>query len=300
MSNLKTILESKLDSEKLSKFGEDNLAKLSEVALDEETIELVKANLLSTVEAENSTVIYEKNKDKWHKEINKGILDSFDAQLKDHESLVEGKTFENTKAKNKEILSTYKATVDSLKREVEALTQKIKEGVSDADAKALLKEKELEIESIKKTHVSSDSVSELKNENTDLKRELESFKKNSIKSSITGAAVKSGILTPMNQELMEDVVYSAVKKLTQSETFGVDKAKAKIIYDKHLGVIVRNEKDETMSVTDEGQVLTLEKLVQKALFKYGLNKKADENVVTVVPTPNSTTKNNIEGVLKYF
>ena len=36
--------------------------------------------------------------------VDDGILDSFDAQLKEHESLVEGKTFENTKAKNKEIL----------------------------------------------------------------------------------------------------------------------------------------------------------------------------------------------------
>lgn len=299
MSNLKAILESKLDSDKISKFGEDNLAKLSEVALDEETVELVKSSLLSTVEAENSTAIYEKNKDKWHKEINKGILDSFDAQLKEHESLVEGKTFENTKVKNKEILSTYKATVDSLKREVESLTQKIKEGVGDAEAKALIKEKELEIESLKKTYVPADSVSELKNENIDLKRELESFKKNSIKSSITGSAVKSGILTPMNQELMEDVVYSAVKKLVQSETFGIDKSKAKIVLDKHLGVVVRNEKDESMAVTEDGQVLTLDKLVQKALIKYGLNKKAEDVVVSVAQNP-IQQKVNYEGVLKHF
>ena len=81
MSNLKAILESKLDSDKISKIGEDNLAKLSEVALDEETVEVLKTSLLSQVEAENSTSIYEKNKDKWHKEINKGILDSFDAKL---------------------------------------------------------------------------------------------------------------------------------------------------------------------------------------------------------------------------
>lgn len=299
MSNLKAILESKLDSDKISKFGEENLAKLSEVALDEETVELVKSSLLSTVEAENSTTIYEKNKDKWHKEINKGILDSFDAQLKEHESLVEGKTFENTKAKNKEILTTYKATVDSLKREVETLTQKIKEGVSDAEAKALIKEKELEIESLKKTYVPADSVSELKNENIDLKRELESFKKNSIKSSITGSAIKSGILTPMNQEIMEEVVYSAVKKLVQSETFGIEKAKAKIVLDKQLGVVVRNERDESMAVTEDGQAVTLDKLVQKALIKYGLNKKAEDVVVSVAQNP-IQQKVNYEGVLKHF
>lgn len=300
MSNLKAILESKLDSEKISKLGEDNLAKLSEVALDEETVEVLKTSLLSQVEAENSTSIYEKNKDKWHKEINKGILDSFDAQLKEHESLVEGKTFENTKAKNKEILSAYKATVDSLKREVETLTQKIKDGVGDAEAKALLREKELEIDSLKKTYVPAGSVSELKNENIDLKRELETFKKNSIKSSITGAAVKSGLLTPMNQELMEDVVYSAVKKLIQTETFGVEKVKAKIILDKQLGVIVRNEKDETMAVVENNKGLTLDDLVQKALMKYGLNKKNEEPVVTLVQNPIQSQKVSNEGILKYF
>ncbi len=57
MSNLKAILESKLDSDKISKLGEDNLAKLSEVALDEETVEVLKTSLLSQVEAENSTSI---------------------------------------------------------------------------------------------------------------------------------------------------------------------------------------------------------------------------------------------------
>jgi hypothetical protein len=275
--NIKAILESKLDSETLVKIGETNLAKLSELEIEDEIAEGVKSALLSLTEAENSPTIVGKNKDKWHKEAKKAFMDSIDSTLADHYELLGDTIPTETKDKSKGIVTAYKAKVDALKEEVETLRVKVKDGVSDADSKALIAAKEAEISELKKTHIPADSVKVYKDENEDIKKELESFKKASIREKITNAAMKSGILIDINPELLDDIVYGAAKKYVETEVFGAEKVKAKLILDKNTKqLVIRNASDESMSVVVDGSTtLTIDALVKSALIKYGLNKKSD-------------------------
>lgn len=274
--NIKAILESKLDSETLVKIGEGNLAKLAELEIEDDIAEGVKSALLSLTEAENSPTIVGKNKDKWHKEALKGFMDSIDSTFEDHLYILGDVKPKDTKEKSKTIVTAYKAKVDSLKEEVEILKAKVKDGVSDADSKALIQAKELEISELKKTHIPAESVKVYKDENDDIKKELESFKKASIKEKITNSAIKSGILIDLNPELLDDVVYGAAKKYVETELFGTEKVKAKLVLDKNTKqLVIRNASDETMSVVSDGTVLTIDSLVKSALIKYGLNKKSD-------------------------
>lgn len=277
MSNIRVILESKLDSDTKVKIGEDNLAKLSEITLEDDTAEAVTAALLSLTEAENSPTIVGKNKDKWHKEALKGFMDSIDSTTAEHLSVLGEEIPTDTKAKNKAILTAYKAKLDGLKEEVETLRVKVKDGVSDADSKALIAAKEAEISELKKTHIPVDSVKVYKDENEDIKKELESFKKASIREKITNAAMKSGILIDINPELLDDIVYGAAKKYVETEVFGAEKVKAKLILDKNTKqLVIRNASDESMSVVVDGSTtLTIDTLIKSALIKYGLNKKSD-------------------------
>jgi hypothetical protein len=299
--NIKAILESKLDSETLVKLGEANLAKLSEITIEDDIAEGVKSNLFSLTEAENSPTIVGKNKDKWHKEAKKAFMDSIDSTLADHLELLGDTIPTETKDKSKGIVTAYKAKVESLKSEVETLKSKVKEGVSDADSKALIAAKEAEISELKKTHIPAESVKAYKDENEDIKKELESFKKASIREKITNSAMKSGILIDLNPELVDDVVYGAAKKYIETEVFGTEKVKAKLVLDKNTKqLIIRNSSDESMSVVSDGIVLTIDSLVKSALIKYGLNKKSENpDPVPFNPTLNPQQKTQIVEP-KYF
>lgn len=278
MSNIRAILESKVDSDKLVKLGEDNLAKLSEITIEDEVASELKTLLLSLTEAENSPTIVGKNKDKWHKEALKGFMDSIDSTTAEHLSVLEEEIPTDTKTKNKAILTAYKTKLDTLKNEVETLRTKVKEGVSDADSKALIAAKEAEIADLKKSYIPADSVKAIKDENEDIKKELESFKRASIREKITNSAIKSGILIDLNPELLDDVVYGAAKKYIEKTTFGNEGIKAKLILDKSTKqLVIRNSSDESMSIVVDGSVLTVDKLVKDALVEFGLNKKSDKH-----------------------
>lgn len=278
MSNLKSILESKLGSE-ITIIGEETLAKLSELALSDEAVDKLSKSLISLQEAENSPSIVEKNKDRWHKETLKGFLDSLDSLTKDHEVVLGENKPTDTKQKTKEILAAYKKEKEALAQEIAELKKQGKESL-DAETKALIKEKELELEILKKTHVPADSVETYKTENDSLKRQLEAFKKASLREKVTSAAIKSGILMDINPELAEEIVWSAVKKYTDSETFGLDNSKARIMIDENTKqVVVRNAADPTMGVYHDGSSLTLDSLVKSAIMKFGLNKKSEQTQV---------------------
>jgi|Laugrespbdmm15dd_1035085.scaffolds.fasta_scaffold00076_6 hypothetical protein len=273
--NIRAILESKLDSETKVKLGEANLAKLSEITLEDDVAESIKAALLSLTEAENSPAIVGKNKDKWHKETLKGFMDSIDSTTSDHLSVLGEEVPTDTKSKNKAILSAYKTKVDTLSQELATLK---KDGVSDADSKALVQAKEAEIADLKKNYVPSETIKVVKDENDDLKRELESFKKASIKEKITNSAIKSGILIDLNPELVDDVVYGAAKKYIEKSTFGNEKAKVKLMLDKATKqLVIRNASDESMSIVVDGSILTVDKLIKDALVEFGLNKKSEND-----------------------
>jgi len=162
MSNFKTILESKIGSD-ITKLGEDTLTKLSELALSDEQFTEISSKLLGITEAENNPTIIGKNKDAWHKAEFKSVLDSFDSSLQGHEGIIEVMPT-NTKDKVKEVLKSYKTKYESLQRENADLTQKAKEGFSDAELKALLKAKEEEVSTLKTTHIPKDSVKEYENQ----------------------------------------------------------------------------------------------------------------------------------------
>ena len=277
--NLRAILESKLGSETTVKLGEANLAKLSEIIIGDEEAETVKNTLLSLTEAENSPTIVLKNKDKWHKEAKKAFMDSIDSTLADHLELLGETIPTETKDKSKGIVTAYKTKVDALSQELATLK---KDGVSDADSKALIQAKELEIVDLKKNYVPSETVKAYKDENDEIKKELDSFKRASIKEKITNSAIKSGILNDFSVDIVDDIVYGAVKKYTETELFGAEKVKSKLILDKATKqLVVRNASDESMSVVANGEILTIDELVKSALIKYGLNKKSENNQ----PTP---------------
>lgn len=276
--NIKAILESKLDSDKLVKLGESNLAKLSEITIEDEVADDLKSALLSLTEAENSPTIVGKNKDKWHKEALKGFMDSIDSTTAEHLSVLGEEIPTDTKTKNKAILTAYKTKLEALNSEVETLKAKVKEGVSDADSKALIAAKEAEIADLKKSYIPADSVKAIKEENDEIKRELESFKKASIREKITNSAIKSGILIDLNPDLLDDVVYGATKKYLEKTTFGTEGVKAKLVLDKATKqLVIRNASDESMSIAIDNSILTVDKLVKDALVEFGLNKKSDTN-----------------------
>lgn len=299
--NIKAILESKLDSEKLVKLGEANLAKLSEITIEDDVADDLKSALLSLTEAENSPSIVSKNKDKWHKEAKKAFMDSIDSTLADHLELLGDTVPTETKDKSKGIVTAYKAKVESLNQELESLKLKVKDGVSDADSKALIQAKELEILELKKTHVPSDTIKAIKDENEVIKKELESFKRASIKEKITNSAIKSGILIDLNPEIVDEVVNSSVKKYLERVTFGNDASKAKILIDKVTKqVVVRNAADETMSIVSNGKILTIDDITKDALIEFDLNKKSDNpNPVPFNPPVNPQQKTQLLND-KYF
>ena len=272
--NLRAILEPKLGSDNTVKLGESNLSKLSEVAIEDDLAQIIQDSLLSITEAENSPTIVSKNKDKWHKEAKKQFMDSIDSTLADHLELLGGNVPTETKDKSKGILTAYKSKLDSLAQELALLK---KEGVSDAESKAMIKAKEDEIADLKKNYVPATEIQTYKTEAEELKRELEAFKKSTLREKVTGAAIKSGILGDFNSDIVDELVWGAVKKYTETEVFGTDKSKAKLMIDKATKqVVVRNSSDETMAIVSDSSVLTLEDLVKKSLIKYGLNKKNDK------------------------
>lgn len=303
MSNLKTILESKLGSD-ITKLGEETLTKLSELALSDDQVTEISSKLLGLAEAENNPIIIGKNKDAWHKAEFKGVLDSFDASLRDHEGILETVPT-NTKDKVKEVLKTYKSKYESLQRQNEELTQKAKDGISDAELKALLKAKEEEVATLKTTYIPKDSIKEYENQVADYKREIEAFKKAKVKDTIVLAAKNTGILTDIPAEFADDIVYAATKKYLENEEFNVggQAVKAKIVIDpKTKQVVIRNASDESLAVTSNGQILTIDKLVEDVLVKSNLNKKSQQQQPTIVtpPIPTDNNRNTFKVDPKYF
>lgn len=302
MSNFKTILESKIGSD-ITKLGEDTLTKLSQLALSDEQFTEISSKLLGITEAENNPTIIGKNKDAWHKAEFKSVLDSFDSSLQGHEGIIEVMPT-NTKDKVKEVLKSYKTKYESLQRENADLTQKAKEGFSDAELKALLKAKEEEVSILKTTHIPKDSVKEYENQVADYKREIEAFKKAKVKDTIILAAKSTGILTDIPAEFADDIVYAATKKYLENEEFNVggQAVKAKIIIDpKTKQVVIRNASDESLAVTSNGQILTIDKLVEDVIVKSNLNKKSQQQQPTIVIPPPPTQNNKVQTFdSKYF
>ena len=302
MSNFKTILESKIGSD-ITKLGEDTLTKLSELALSDEQFTEISSKLLGITEAENNPTIIGKNKDAWHKAEFKSVLDSFDSSLQGHEGIIEVMPT-NTKDKVKEVLKSYKTKYESLQRENADLTQKAKDGISDAELKALLKSKEDEVSTLKTTHIPKESVKEYENQVADYKREIEAFKKAKVKDTIILAAKNTGILTDIPAEFADDIVYAATKKYLENEEFNVggQAVKAKIIIDpKTKQVVIRNASDESLAVTSNGQILTIDKLVEDVIVKSNLNKKSQQQQPTIVIPPPPTQNNKVHTFdSKYF
>ena len=210
----------------------------------------------------------------------------------------------NTKDKVKEVLKSYKTKYESLQRENADLTQKAKDGISDAELKALLKAKEDEVNTLKTTYIPKDSVKEYENQVADYKREIEAFKKAKVKDTIILAAKSTGILTDIPAEFADDIVYAATKKYLENEEFNVggQAVKAKIIIDpKTKQVVIRNASDESLAVTSNGQILTIDKLVEDVIVKSNLNKKSQQQQPTIVTPPPPTQNNKVQTFdSKYF
>jgi uncharacterized protein YaiE (UPF0345 family) len=259
-----------------SKLGEDTLAKLNEVEIDDtlgaEILTAINGNLISRLEAENQPDLFEKYKDKWHKEARKAVLDSLDASMA-----------ESINALNDEEVQEYNLADGSVKKN-KYLLGKLKEkiakanesGASDADKKALEQHLAEFKDKVSKDYVPKTETEVYTNEIKELKKSLKKLEETTINDHIGSVAVRSGILndTFKDSELLEGTVLIAVNKYLETEAFG-ESTKGKIVLENGR-VYVRNDKDASMSIVVEEKILTVDELVKKALIKYNLHKKSDD------------------------
>lgn len=295
METLKSILESKLGSE-ITKIGEDNLAKLETIGFEEEVGSLFKTSLLSLTEAETTPSIIQKNKDAWHREAKKSMMDSFDSIIEPHTNVLT-EIPADTKDKHKAVLLAYKEKTQSLEEQVKSLLEKVQSGVSEADTKALLKEKDEEIKRLKDTYIEKDSVKGIEDEVKTLKREIESYTRHSVKNTVVGTAIKSGLLKDLNPELLDDIVWTAVKKYNENAVYGLDSVKAEIVFDKDTKqVAVRQKGDNSISVTKDGKIISVDDIVKAAINHFDLSKKSDGDNFQQF-TPKQGQQNGKQGVI---
>jgi hypothetical protein len=277
-----------------SKLGEETLAKLNEVEIDDtlgaEILTAINSNLISRLEAENQPDLFDKHKDKWHKEARKAVLDSLDASMAESinalndEEVQEYNLADGSVKKNKYLLGKLKEKIAKAKES----------GASDADKKALEQHLAEFKEKVSKEYVPKTETEVYTNEIKDLKKSLKKLEETTINDHIGSLAVRSGILndTLKDSELLEGTVLIAVSKYLESEAFG--ESKGKIVLENGR-VYVRNDKDATMSIVVEEKILTVDELVKKALIKYNLHKKSDDTTQKFVSPIKDTKVNGISG-----
>ena len=304
---LKEVLEAKLKNVvDLQKIGEDNLAKLNEIGLDDELAEGFKVGLLSLVEAENSSSIVEKNKDAWHKATLKGFYDSLDSQIAEHESLLGDEEYSSTKDKHKALLSAYKQALADKQATIDELKQKVENGISDSDSKALLAAKDAEIAQLKSSYVPKEEAQAEKEELSKLKREIREINKISLEDQVLSSAIQSKLLDGIQvaPNLHKVLVLESVNQYLREAEFGIDKVRAELLLDPSTRrVIVRNKSNKEMSVVEDGKIVSVEDIVKSALVKTGLNVKKDDSFETIDVNRGgnqTNTKNNLSKLLNNF
>lgn len=297
----------------LQKLLGDSISTL-EIGLDENVEKAIKSNLLTLTEAENTESIVLKNKDRWHKEGMKSLLDSFDSALEGHLSVLD-EVPDNTKDKAKAVLTKYKDRLSDLDTQLNELKTKLNDGISDTEAKSLIAQKEAEVKRMKETHVPKAEIEALNQQIKMLKdtyvpketaemtakelkkakAELEKLNTITQREQVVSAAMKSKILREdiADSPIADVIIYEAVNKYLDSKTFN-DNVKAKFTLDPDTRrVVLRQRKAEDLSIAVDGKVLTVDDVIADALIEYKLNKKSDGNSITSTFTSSGSSSSKL-------
>ena len=275
--NLHELLEQKLGQVGVQKFGEETSQKLKTIELEKDAAEALTLGLISLQEAENHPTLIAKVKDAQHTIAKKGVLDSIDSILPPHLAALKDRKFESTKERVSEIMKAYLEDKQTLESEVAALNLKLKAGVGDADSRAIIGEKEAELEKLRlamaSDYVSKETVAETSKKVVTLETKLKEFETSLINSQITSIAQGSKSLGDSfkNSPLLDEVIKGAIKKYLKEERFGIGSdQQGVLVLDEDKKLTLRNKADENMSIMLDSKVLSISDLVEKAVVKYGL------------------------------
>ena len=284
-----TVLEEKFATAGLDfkTFGDEVISKLNEIEIDDtiggEFQSKLKTSFLTAVEAENSSSIIDKVKDSEHKKARKAVLDSLDSSIAEHANILNNEELkeygeqDTSVKKNKYLLGKYREKIAQAK----SLD-------TDADKKALEKNLEDYKTLVSKDYISKTDVEVKDRELAELKRELKTLERTTVNDHILSLASRSGILNEQvlqyDKDISDSMIQGAVTKYLNTQTFGIDRVKAKIVLDKASGrVILRQDSADDISVAVDGKILTVDDVVKASIKEYNLHKKSEAtepNVVT--------------------
>jgi hypothetical protein len=268
-------------------FGEEVISKLNEIEIDDtvgsEFQTKLKTSFLTQLEAENSSSIIDKVKDAEHKKARKATLDSLDSSIGEHinildnDELKEYSEQDGSVKKNKYLLGKYKEKI--------ALAKSLD---TDADKKALEKNLEDYKALVSKDYIPKTDVEGKDKEISEIKNKLKKLEKTTVSDHILSLASRSGILNDQvlqyDKEISDGMIQGAVSKYLNTQTFGIDKVKAKIVLDEASGrVVLRQDSTEDIGVAVDGKILTVDDVVKASIKEYNLHKKTeekDENIVS--------------------
>jgi hypothetical protein len=310
--NLLQILDEKLQgSVDIKTLLGENAQSLEGISFDDENTQKIKQSIFNQSEAESSPVIIGKVRDTENKAARKAVLDSIDSVITQHAQVLEVQP-DNTKDKTKAILDYYKAQVDTLTNENALMAEKLKNGITDADSKAIIQEKDSEIkqmklsyvpkdqvvllqaelDKLKKTFIAKEDYDAMKNELKETKKKVEKLDKLTYEDQIVSKALTGNYLSEdiKSSELMDVTVLAAVNKYVDSEVFGSQGLKAVLKLNEVTRKLeVRQEQDVTLPISLDGKILTVEDVINKALVKYNIHSKGQRNIEVPFSTAKPTT-----------
>lgn len=250
--------------------GEEALAKLNEVEVNETISTKLLNGLITNEEAETSSSLFEKHKERWHKEARKAAYDSIDSthseamELLNSTDLEEYKVIETTKEKNKYLLQKLKT--------------KIANANTDAEKVALKQDYDDYKKKVASDFIPKDSVKSYIDEVEALKRKLSIRDKQQVKNELFATAAKSGKLIDSikNSPLATSVVNEAVIQYLKETTFMAENVKAELVLDEDTGQVNVRQKGKEIGISVDGNVLKLEDIVVSAIKQFGLHKEVEE------------------------
>ena len=253
-----------------------------ELDLNDEDGDKLNKNFLSLIEAENNAEIIGKNKHNWHQTASKSLYDSVDTTLTDHLGLLETVP-EKTPAKVKATLDKYKELIGTKDQELTGLRAKITEleakvqNNATPEIKALLDDKNLQLENLKKSTVALTEFETIKNEKASLEKKIKAIDNASLESKIIAEALSSNMLAEFWKEnkLRNKMILGVVSDYIKEEKFGLGGVSAKLVFDDDRNVKVVQKDDDSLPVILDNKSLEIGEIVKLALIKNEMIQKSD-------------------------
>ena len=271
-----------------------------DVELDAETSELFSKNFISFAEAENNAEIISKNKAQWHQTATKSLFDSIDTTLGDLTGFLDSVP-EKTPAKVKATVDRYKQIVGDKEAELSGLKAKIVElegkvnNNASPEMKAILEDKNYQIENLKKTTIALSEYDTIKAERENLSKKIKSIDEASLKDAIVTQALSTNMLAEYwkDNKMRNTMVVEAVKEYLKEETFGFGKTFAKIVFDENRQIKIVQKDNPDMPVIVDNKNIDLQEIVRNALIKNDMIQKSDaQETKKTFTSSNSSNKHN--------